>query len=288
MCARASTRQPPSMETISSRTDTRGCRTVRPVAVRRTRLIAISRPLRSASSAGLLLRLRVWRRSVQLDRSLAEGCALAHCAQHELRAQQLASLRVRWALATAFRAVAAEAKRPPSPPPFVPHVELPTLTRRDQASVSKSVASSDVAYDAKRRWSQATYDRNVSTSVAAHQIPAAAVAPRGGAGLRGSSEAVNGAGARGARELRRAAAIVWPLLQATAAATLAWVIATHGLGHEDPFFAPIAAVIALNTSGRVGSRGYGPMAAARARPRQPRSRARSQLPDPRHGAWDAV
>jgi hypothetical protein len=59
---------------------------------------------------------------------------------------------------------------------------------------------------------------------------------------------VNGAGARGARELRRAVGIGWPLLQATAAATLAWVIAKHGLGHEDPFFAPIAAVIALNAS----------------------------------------
>jgi hypothetical protein len=64
---------------------------------------------------------------------------------------------------------------------------------------------------------------------------------------------VSGAGARGAREVRSAAAIVWPLLQATAAATVAWVIAKHGLGHEDPFFAPIAAVIALNTS--LGERG---------------------------------
>ena len=55
------------------------------------------------------------------------------------------------------------------------------------------------------------------------------------------------------RSERNAPAIAWPLLQATAAATLAWVIATHGLGHEDPFFAPIAAVIALNTS--LGERG---------------------------------
>jgi hypothetical protein len=54
-------------------------------------------------------------------------------------------------------------------------------------------------------------------------------------------------------EVRTAAAVVWPLLQATGAATLAWVIAKHGLGHEDPFFAPIAAVIALNTS--LGERG---------------------------------
>jgi hypothetical protein len=108
---------------------------VRPVAVRRTRLIAISRPLRSASSAGLRLRLRVWRRSVQLDRALAEGFALAHCAQLELRAQQLASLRVRWALATGFRAVAAEAKRPPSPPSFVPLILLPLVAAHPHAAV---------------------------------------------------------------------------------------------------------------------------------------------------------
>ena len=64
---------------------------------------------------------------------------------------------------------------------------------------------------------------------------------------------MNRAGARRARELGRVATIAWPLLQATAAATLAWVIAKHGLGHDDPFFAPIAAVIALNTS--LGERG---------------------------------
>lgn len=64
---------------------------------------------------------------------------------------------------------------------------------------------------------------------------------------------LNGARAPGVRELRGVATIVWPLLQATAAATLAWVIAKEGLGHEEPFFAPIAAVIALNTS--LGERG---------------------------------
>jgi hypothetical protein len=37
------------------------------------------------------------------------------------------------------------------------------------------------------------------------------------------------------------------------AATIAWVIAKYGLGHEQPFFAPVAAVIALNTT--VGERG---------------------------------
>lgn len=51
---------------------------------------------------------------------------------------------------------------------------------------------------------------------------------------------LNDAGAPGVRELRGVATIVWPLLQATAAATLAWMIAKEGLGHEDPFFAPIA------------------------------------------------
>lgn len=45
----------------------------------------------------------------------------------------------------------------------------------------------------------------------------------------------------------------WLLLQATAAATLAWLIARHGLDHPQPFFAPVAAVIALNTV--LGERG---------------------------------
>jgi hypothetical protein len=46
---------------------------------------------------------------------------------------------------------------------------------------------------------------------------------------------------------------VWPLLQATAAATTAWVLAKHVIHHHEPFFAPIAAVVALNTS--LGERG---------------------------------
>ena len=57
----------------------------------------------------------------------------------------------------------------------------------------------------------------------------------------------------GSQAVRRAAADVWPLLQGTAAATAAWVIAKYLLDHEQPFFAPIAALIALNTS--VGERG---------------------------------
>jgi hypothetical protein len=52
---------------------------------------------------------------------------------------------------------------------------------------------------------------------------------------------------------RRVADAAWPLLQGTAAATLAWVIAKYGLDHDEPFFAPVAAVIALNAT--LGERG---------------------------------
>ena len=55
------------------------------------------------------------------------------------------------------------------------------------------------------------------------------------------------------RAAGRTAADAWPLLQGTAAATAAWVIAKYVLDHEQPFFAPIAALVALNTS--VGERG---------------------------------
>jgi Fusaric acid resistance protein-like len=57
----------------------------------------------------------------------------------------------------------------------------------------------------------------------------------------------------GSRAASRTAADAWPLLQGTAAATAAWVIAKYVLDHEQPFFAPIAALIALNTS--LGERG---------------------------------
>ncbi|MFF6779861.1 FUSC family protein [Streptomyces sp. NPDC012510] len=39
---------------------------------------------------------------------------------------------------------------------------------------------------------------------------------------------------------------LWPLVQVTAAATLAWVIARRIAAHDAPFFAPIAAVVALS------------------------------------------
>lgn len=45
----------------------------------------------------------------------------------------------------------------------------------------------------------------------------------------------------------------WPLLQGAVAATAAWVIAKYVFDHEQPFFAPIAALVALNTS--LGERG---------------------------------
>jgi hypothetical protein len=45
----------------------------------------------------------------------------------------------------------------------------------------------------------------------------------------------------------------WPVAQQTAAATIAWIIAKSFGPHGDPFFAPIAAVVALNTArGRRG------------------------------------
>jgi uncharacterized membrane protein YgaE (UPF0421/DUF939 family) len=40
----------------------------------------------------------------------------------------------------------------------------------------------------------------------------------------------------------------WPAAQAALAAALAWLVAHRALGHAQPFFAPIAAAIALSTS----------------------------------------
>jgi uncharacterized membrane protein YgaE (UPF0421/DUF939 family) len=46
---------------------------------------------------------------------------------------------------------------------------------------------------------------------------------------------------------------LWPVLQQTIAGTVAWLLATQLLHHHEPFFAPIAAVVALNT--QLGERG---------------------------------
>jgi uncharacterized membrane protein YgaE (UPF0421/DUF939 family) len=57
----------------------------------------------------------------------------------------------------------------------------------------------------------------------------------------------------GARSFRRAVEDAWPLVQGTAAASAAWLIAKYLLDHPEPFFAPIAAFVALNTA--FGERG---------------------------------
>jgi hypothetical protein len=56
-----------------------------------------------------------------------------------------------------------------------------------------------------------------------------------------------------ARRSRTAAADLQPLLQGTVAATAAWMLARHVVHHHEPFFAPIAALVSLNTS--LGERG---------------------------------
>ncbi|MFD0902993.1 FUSC family protein, partial [Actinomadura sediminis] len=59
--------------------------------------------------------------------------------------------------------------------------------------------------------------------------------------------------AAGAAALHRLAGAFWPLSQQTAAAVVAWTIADAVGGARQPFFAPIAAVIALNAArGRRG------------------------------------
>jgi hypothetical protein len=55
------------------------------------------------------------------------------------------------------------------------------------------------------------------------------------------------------RALGRVVDAAWPLAQGTAAAAIAWAIARYALDHEEPFFAPVAAVIALNAT--TGERG---------------------------------
>ena len=56
-----------------------------------------------------------------------------------------------------------------------------------------------------------------------------------------------------ARRIRRSVRNLVPLLQLTAAATAAWLIALQFGGHGEPFFAPIAVVVALSSP--LGERG---------------------------------
>lgn len=98
---------------------------LQPVGVWRTRLRGISRPPWSSGVAGVRLRLTVFLRSVQLDRALAEGRSPTSCQQHELRAQQLASARLRWSLADALRGVITQAERSSTAPTLVPLLLLP-------------------------------------------------------------------------------------------------------------------------------------------------------------------
>lgn len=62
--------------------------------------------------------------------------------------------------------------------------------------------------------------------------------------------ALKGAFARAASRVRTNG---WRLVEQAAAATLAWVIASQVVDHHQPFFAPIAAVVALNAP--LGERG---------------------------------
>lgn len=57
----------------------------------------------------------------------------------------------------------------------------------------------------------------------------------------------------GRRAGQRVRSDAWPLVQRTAAATIAWLLALLIGDHPDPFFAPIAAVVALNAA--FGERG---------------------------------
>ena len=54
------------------------------------------------------------------------------------------------------------------------------------------------------------------------------------------------------RALRRLPPDTWLALQSSLAATAAWVLAKRVVGNAEPFFAPIAAFVALNAS--VGAR----------------------------------
>src|ERR687890_162888 len=89
-----------------------------------------------------------------------------------------------------------------------------------------------------------------------------AIAGAGGRGLSAlfsGSTSTEGWVSRFGRQLRAGARRVgsswWPILQVAVAASAAWYLATLLLGHEQPFVAPIATVIALGaTAGRTGRR----------------------------------
>lgn len=55
------------------------------------------------------------------------------------------------------------------------------------------------------------------------------------------------------RPRRPTVADLWLVLQQTIAGTMAWLVASNLVHHHEPFFAPIAAVVALNT--QLGERG---------------------------------
>src|SRR3954452_14785067 len=57
----------------------------------------------------------------------------------------------------------------------------------------------------------------------------------------------------GSQAISRTVDDAWALLQGTAAATAAWLLARDAFDHAEPFFAPIAALIALNRP--IGERG---------------------------------
>lgn len=57
---------------------------------------------------------------------------------------------------------------------------------------------------------------------------------------------IRGAGRAALGRVRRGA---WPSLQCGLAASGAWAFSVHALGHARPFFAPVAAVVALGVSG---------------------------------------
>lgn len=81
-----------------------------PAAAHTTRRRAA--PRTAPGQVPLQLRVQVWWRMVELDRALAGGRDPAGSAHLELRAQQLASERVRWHLASTLRTLVTQAEAP--------------------------------------------------------------------------------------------------------------------------------------------------------------------------------